>query len=517
MKRMQLKDLDETTRNKILEMAQNKEISDRKIAGSLGVSRSLVGRAKQEAGLPENTPTSHQSLLDPYKEYIITRVAEGLTTTRILREIRSLGYSGGRTILGELAGELRAKINPSRGKVKRRFETYPGAECQIDWSPVKVLINEKPVKIHVLGIVLSHSRKLFCAVFQNEQTSTLLDGLAIGFTYFSGCPVRCVFDNMTTVTLGRIGRDRKPIWNERFIEFARHYGFEPYLCAVRDPDRKGKIEKTFRLIQDDFLKGTSFSSWEDLQKRLKIWLDYTPNTGNLRIHGTTGIVPNEAFLQEKNLLIALPEKRFATFEETTRSVDADSTISVKSIRYSVPSVLANKLAVVRLFAEHFEVFDTHGKSYLSRKYHDKHSDPRRLVIDKTHYAGLKRKAGDGFGQRIDEAFIKRFPSLQPLVDGIKTQMKSIAPIHINHLIRLADRYGSEKFLAAATRAQSYRSFNHYAVERILRADHPIPPDEVFPASSGIGPTLLGDVDSGDINDYSDLDTTPETRSEGDDK
>ncbi|MBN2193510.1 MAG: hypothetical protein JW751_11905 [Polyangiaceae bacterium] len=65
--------------------------------------------------------------LESFREAIRLRVDKRLTTTRILREIRELGYDGGRTILGKYVRELRLQqgLEPTRG-VKRRFETGPG-------------------------------------------------------------------------------------------------------------------------------------------------------------------------------------------------------------------------------------------------------------------------------------------------------------------------------------------------------------------------------------------------------
>jgi len=451
-----------------------------------------------------------------YKDEITQGVTAGLTATRILREIKALGYSGGKTILSEMVSSLRSQAPlQKRKQVKRRFETPVGLELQVDWSPGSVLIANKLVDIHVLGMVLCSSRKVFYSIHRNEQMSTLLEGLATGFEYFGGCTVRCVFDNMTTIVLGRIGRDRKPIWNPRFIEFVRYYGFEPFLCAVRDPNRKGKKEKAFRLVFADFLKGTAFDSWDDMQQRLRVWLDKTPGVGNLRTHGTTGLVPNEAYLSEKDLLIALPDRRFAVYKEELRAVDQDSTLSVKGIRYTVPSVLGCRQAVVRLFSEYFEVFDQRGKLHLSRKYLDTTVNPGKLVIDSTHYEGLHRKPGRGEGIRLDDAFIKRFPSLQILVDGLKTKLKTIAPLHLNALLRLADTYGQDAFLAAATRVQKFRRFSHYAVERILKKKYPLVPEDSAAPGTGIGSILVSEVEDGDMDDYSGLDTLPATTSNGD--
>ena len=58
------------------------------------------------------------------------------------------------------------------------------------------------------------------------------------------------------------------------------------------------------------------------------------------------------------------------------------------------------------------------------------------------------------GTRIDQAFLQRFPSLAGLVEGIALRMKTLAPVHLRALWRLADHlYGQEAFLRAARRAQ----------------------------------------------------------------
>ena len=92
---------------------------------------------------------------------------------------------------------------------------------------------------------------------------------------------------------------------------------------------------------------------------------------------------------------------------------------MKGIRYTVPSVLANRQAIVRLYADHFEVFDPRGRLHLSRSFIDTSIDPRKLVIDSTHYAGLKRRLADGGGKLLDQAFVERFSTLVSFVDGLK--------------------------------------------------------------------------------------------------
>jgi transposase len=125
---------------------------------------------------------------------------------------------------------------------------------QIDWSPYLLPVGSRTQKVHALGCLLCHSRKLFVHCFADERQPTLLEGLAMAFEYFQGAAHRVVLDNMATAVLGRYQPDGEILWHPRFADFARHYGFTPFACKPRDPNRKGKKEKSFRLLWDDFLR-----------------------------------------------------------------------------------------------------------------------------------------------------------------------------------------------------------------------------------------------------------------------
>ena len=140
------KEIPSAVRAEVLRLAPS--YGTREIARRIGCSRKLVRRILAEtrpAAPPDATPdpgraTATRSLLDPYRERIRGLVGDGLTASRILRELRGeepgKGYQGGKTILVDLVRQLRAELAPtSRKKVRRRFETKPGVEAQVDWSP----------------------------------------------------------------------------------------------------------------------------------------------------------------------------------------------------------------------------------------------------------------------------------------------------------------------------------------------------------------------------------------------
>lgn len=498
-------------------------VGTRKIAPKVGRCRDVVRRILREEGrlsTKRSQPTKRKtpgrpSKLDPFRERVTEKVRAGLTGARILREIQAEGYEGGRTILNEFVRSVRAPLAPKR-KTFRRFETAPAEECQVDWSLYRVLIGGVALWVYALAVVLAYSRKAFVAFFPNQKLPTLLEGLMAAFSTFEGVTRRVVFDNMATVVLGRVGRRRKPIWNPRFLEFAKYYGFEPYLCRVRDPNRKGIVEAYLHFVERDFVRGSAFDSLDDMNRAARRWLD---EVANRRRHGTTRLVPEEAWRQERDFLIALPDKRFAgACEQELRRVARDATISVRGTAYTVPAELAHTTVTVRLYSGRFEVLDEAGRVVLSRGYATG-DEKGRLQIDPDHYRNLPRQPEGHHGVvvRLEDAFLERFPALADLHVGLKTRMKGLVHVHLRILLRLADAYGDEAFLTAAKRAQAYRRFNAHAVRRILEKRAPLPPDESGAPLDVLSRlhTLLGEVDSGSLDDYSHLDTEARADDESD--
>lgn len=488
----------------------------RRIAPMVGVGRRVIRDLLTELGYLDRQKrqrageaAGRMSKLDPFRERIRHKVAKGLTVSRILREIRAEGYCGGRTILADFVRTQRSPLAPSK-KVWKRFETGPAEELQVDWSPYRVPLGERERVVYAFAATLGYSRKTHVRFYLDERQSTLLEAHTLAFDDFGGVTHRVVYDRMATVVLGTIGAERRPLWHPRFADFARYYGFEPYLCKPADPDRKGKDERIFWYLERDFVRGSSFDSLDDLNTRVRLWLD---RVANCRIHGTTRRIPDEVFAaEERDLLIKLPESRFAVCDEEMRQVGPDAVVSVRGTSYTVPARLARRSVYVRLFSEHFEVLDGRGRVAFRRAYVSE-AEKGRLVIDSSHYQGLAQHSAQpgGSAARLEEAFLKRFPTLAELVDGLKLRMKNLAHIHLRALWRLAERYGDEAFAEAAARVQSCRRFDAHAVRRILERNHPLlQDDEPVSTLQAQARVLLqlGDVDGGSLDDYAHLDNSP---------
>jgi transposase len=68
------------------------------------------------------------------------------------------------------------------------------------------------------------------------------------------------------------------------VDLARHFGFQPKACRPYRAKTKGKVERPFRYIREDFYLARSFRNLDNLNAQLRHWLD---TVANPRTHATT--------------------------------------------------------------------------------------------------------------------------------------------------------------------------------------------------------------------------------------
>ena len=203
--------------------------SMREIARELDVSRNTVRRylKSPEAMRPRARPP-RGSNLDPYTEHVERRMAEGLENCRVLnREIRALGYQGSYSTVVQYVRPRRRCRQP---EVTMRFETAPGEQAQVDWGSLSYIgADGKKRRVWVFVMTLGWSRACYVELVRKADTAAFIQCHVNAFEYLGGVPRRCLYDNAKVITLGR-DEEKRPIWNERMLDFARRVGFEARLC-----------------------------------------------------------------------------------------------------------------------------------------------------------------------------------------------------------------------------------------------------------------------------------------------
>ncbi len=407
-------------------------------------------------------PSPAGKKLAPYFGMVVAKAQQGLSASRILREIRAVGYSGGRTLVVEAARLFRGPRKPGR-RAFRRFETPPGDEAQVDWSPVRIEIAGREQVVHCFAMVLAYSRMLYARFYRDERLPTLLAAHVAAFAFFGGVTRRCVYDNMATVVLGRI--EKRPIWNDGFLAFTKHYAFEPFVCRPRDPNRKGRVESALGYIQRDVAEGSAFESLDHLNRHTEEWLR---TVANIRVHKTTNEVPEEAMKREKPLLTPCPTESFPTYVSEVRKVQIDCLVSFGGNLYSVPPKLVGREVRLRVHPDRLEVVDGLGKVLAS------HAIPEgkgKRVVDPAHYGAIRRPSGESLSE-LERRFLLIFPHGTDFLAGVKRRMKGLAVIHLRLLIRLADVYGHLHAGEVLLLATMHRNYNAVSIQRLLVLRHP---------------------------------------------
>jgi hypothetical protein len=168
----------------------------------------------------------------------------------------------------------------------------------------------------------------------HQDLPTLLRCQAAAFEALGGVPEQVLYDRMRTVFNREDPDSGHIVFNRTLLEFARHYGYLPKACRPYRAKTKGKVERPFRYIREDFFLGRSFRNLEDLNTQFRQWLD---QVGNVRVHATTRRVVAEHFAEERPKLQPLPAGPFQAVLRLERRVSRDGMVSVGGNLYSVPN------------------------------------------------------------------------------------------------------------------------------------------------------------------------------------
>jgi len=303
-----------------------------------------------------------RSQCEPYRRQIIAWLEQGLSAQRIFQDLVSEhGFAGKYHSVRRFV----ARLKQSTPLPFRRIEVAPGEQAQIDFGKGAPILQEdgRRRRTHVLRVVLGHSRKGYSEAVYRQTTDNLIGVLENAFRYFGGVPQTLVPDNLKAAVLRADWYD--PDVNPKLRSFCEHYGTVLLPTKPRTPRHKGKVERGVGYVQDNGLKGRTFTSLAEQNEYLLNWEGTVADT---RIHGTTRKQVLKMFQEhERPALGKLPLERFPCFQEGRRVVSCDGHVAVDKSYYSVPpEYLGRTLWVrwdarlVRIFNERMEPICTHA-------------------------------------------------------------------------------------------------------------------------------------------------------------
>ena len=142
-----------------------------------------------------------------------------------------------------------------------RYEPAPGAQLPIDFGSKQVVIGEQRSRVFVFVATLSYSRRQFVAAYSDESQRSWFEGLERALRPFDGVPRTVLMDNARALVSQPRRGNRPPVFQERFVAFAKYWGFEPRACQPHRAQTKGTDERRVGSVKSNAFAGHTFASW----------------------------------------------------------------------------------------------------------------------------------------------------------------------------------------------------------------------------------------------------------------
>jgi len=198
-------------------------------ARALGLHPQTVAKWVKRAHYQARRPAPRASRLDPFKPQVL-RLLEShpYSAQQIFQRLREAGFNGGRTSVSDYV----RKVRPPRREAfwKRAFAR---GECaQVDWGEYgSIAVGSTRRRLSFFVMVLCYSRLMYVEFTVSQSLEHFLACHEHAFNAFQGCPARLMVDNLKSAVLRRaIGE--APVFNARYLDFARHWGFDISACNV---------------------------------------------------------------------------------------------------------------------------------------------------------------------------------------------------------------------------------------------------------------------------------------------
>lgn len=171
--------------------------------------------------------------------------------------------------------------------------------------------------------------------FLSENVDTLIEALRAAF-YKRGVPQSLYVDNGSIYS------------SKEIIQICARVGCLLHHTPVRDGAAKGKIERFFRTVRDQFLsRSLDLSSLETLNRQFTHWAE---ENYNAQKHSVLEMTPLDRFALDRARVRYLPPNQANDemfFVQEDRHVRADNTFSFKSARYEAPRHLPDREVQIR--------------------------------------------------------------------------------------------------------------------------------------------------------------------------
>src|SRR5580658_8061729 len=225
--------------------------------------------ASRTAAKPEAKPgrCPSASACEPYGEAIEVGLSRGRNAKAIWQDlVDGYGFTGAYQNVKRFIRRFRGKQLPEARVI---IETAPGEETQVDYGSGPMVRDPqcgKYRRTRLFVLTLGYSRKSVRLLVFRSSSQTWAELHEKAFRRLGGVTRVVVLDNLREGVLKPDIYD--PTVNPLYRDMLQHYNVVALPCRVRDPDRKGKVERGVGHAKNTPLKGLRFESLEEGQNYL---------------------------------------------------------------------------------------------------------------------------------------------------------------------------------------------------------------------------------------------------------
>lgn len=410
--------------------------SIRETARILQISRNTVKKLLKMKKEPSYNRTVYKSCLDGYKEQIVKWRCEPyrFNGTRIFKELQKTGYTGSIGPVYRFLQRVDEDVGRISSRATVRVETPPGDQAQFDWSEYSIVVGNRERRVYCFAMILAASRKKAVCFSLKVDAAAVYEAIQELFEDLGGVTLELLIDNpKALVSVNNPKSEDEVRYNPQALMLAKHLGTELNACPCYWPRKKGKIEAPFHYIEEQFIKGNTFATMEELNRRGKEFVDRWCD----EVHGTTKRIPNQHYLlEEKEALLPLPRTHYRIQQLQKRIISPDSYISIGGSRYSVPVRYVGKTLQFRItYGFRIELYDMRENPVLTLEI----SNERHTVrTDPVHYEEITKPVSTSIPQ-IRRDFSARFTNGQRYLDAAARKFDQPTH-HARKIMLLADLY-----------------------------------------------------------------------------
>lgn len=275
-----------------------------------------------------------------------------------------------------------------------------------------------------------------------------------------GVPRKIMVDNLRSAVLSH-PRGEPAQFNPRYLDFARHYGFEPVACAVAKGNEKGRVERGVGYVKGNFLSALALPDFAAINPAVRVWLE---SVANIRLHRETHRRPVDLWAEERAYLQPVNSRLFDVGRVLVVRANRPFRVSFEGNRYSVPARFAGAQVILKAYPDRVCVY--HQEELIAR--HVRSFERHQDIENPDHAKALvaqRRHARDA-------QVLKRFLGLSPLAAKYHAgllERRGNALAHVRKIVALADIHGDVPVVRALTDALAFEAFSSEYVAHLIEA------------------------------------------------